>query len=575
MSQPPNPRTRGTGAWRGATILVTSLTLAGGAFALANATAMPSSPPAPSSVPSVLAPDLILFNGRISTLNARNATKDAIAISDGEVLATGSSSRILRLAGAGTEVINLKGKRVLPGIIEGHLHGMRTAYHCWTQTVRLDQVTSRDAALAAYETKADELEDGRWIWTTSGGWNINQLDDPTVFSFAELTAAAPTNPLWVTGSGFTGPRVNQATLDALDLEAGDPGVETDQDGNPTGLLTAPATTAANQAILGQLNQLGIEGEAQCLSDFIDEAVARGMTSWKDAGGNTAPWSSSGAISDGLHVEEPASWLHRTEGLDARIAYHQMSSYAGAARAMEDLRNAVGFLGDDKFKYLGPGEDTMASDPNYEEFVRLAARKRVSVETHVGGASGGSDLDLILDGFEAANEEFPIGQLNWQIAHPADLQPTDEQIARANALDVGFILTFSSVRNGAPGPRFHTVLQSGAKMCLASDAMNVAPWQPFQNLWYVTTGQTLLPGVEGVPAEERLTRMEALRAVTVNCAWTVDQEGELGQLVPGRLADLIVLDKDYFKVPDEDIRTLRSLLTVVDGEVVHASGPFAK
>lgn len=557
-------------AWRGATILISALVLVASAVFFAAATAERSNHPGQGAGgPSVLTPDLVLYNGRISTLDRRNSTVSALAINDGEIIATGGDQQVRNLTGPGTTVVDLRGQRVLPGLIDGHLHGMRTAYHCWTQTVRLDQVTSRDEALEAYADKADELDDGRWIWTTFGGWNLAQLDDPTVFTFEELSDAAPTNPLWVTGTGLTGPRVNQAALDALGLAPGDPGVQLDAEGNPTGLLTAPATTAANQAIIAQLDELGIEGEAQCLADFVDEAVSRGLTAWKDAGGNNFPWATTGAISDGLHVEEPAMWLYRTEGLKARIAYHQMSRYAGAAAAMEDLRNAVGFLGDDMFRYLGPGEDTMATDPDYADFATLAAQKRLSVETHVG------DLDAILDGFEAADTAYPIAELGWRISHPEDGKPTDEQLARAEELGAGFALTFSTVRNGAPGPRFRSVLEADVPLCLSSDAMNVAPWQPFQSLWYVTTGDTLIPGTDGVPEDQRLTRLEALRAMTSDCAWSIDQERSLGTLTPGALADLIVLDQDYFTVPDDRIRTLRPQLTVVDGKVAYAAGPFAR
>ena len=511
--------------------------------------------------------DLILYDGRISTVDRRNSTVEAIAIRDGEVIATGDDRRVRKLAARGTKLIDLNGRRVLPGLIDGHLHGMREGYHCWTQVVRLDLVTARATALEMYRRKAADLPDGKWIWTTAGGWNLGQLDDPRIFTFDELTAAAPRNPLWITGSGFLGPRVNQAALDRLGLSAGSPGVELGPDGRPTGRLTAPATALANASILAELDALGIEGEAECLEDFIAEANSRGMTAWKDAGGNTAPWGTTGAINDGLHVEEGAMHLYRTKGLNARIAYNAMSGYAGFPRQLEDTRNAVGFLGDDMFRYLGPGEDMMATDPDYQAFTRYAAAKRLSVETHVGV------LDSILAGFEAGNQVYPVGRLKWRIAHPENGEPSDQQLARANALGVGWALTFASVRNGATGPRFRTVMESGGHMCLASDAMNVAPWAPFQNLWYVTTGQTLLPGVQGVPPEQRLSRTEALRHATVECAWFLDQDGRLGSLQPGRHADLIVLSDDYFRVPDNAIKDIRSNLTIVDGRIVHAEGAF--
>jgi len=398
-----------------------------------------------------------------------------------------------------------------------------------------------------------------------------QLDNPTIFTFAELTAVAPHNPLWITASGFSGPRVNQAALDALGLTAQSPGVQVGADGKPTGLLTAPATAAANKAILDQLDALGIDEEAKCLGAFIAEANSRGLTAWKDAGGNTAPWSTIGAINEGLHSQEPAMQRYRSQGLNARIAYHDMANAYGAdplPREKALTENAVGFLGDDMFRYLGQGEDMMATQPSYNEYATYAAGKRLSVETHVGG------LDAILNGFEAANAVYPVGTLKWRIAHPEDGQPSDAQLDRAKALGIGWALTFSSVRNGGTGPRYRSTMQNSAHMCLASDAMNVAPWAPFQNLWYVTTGHTLLPGVPGVPENQRLSRAEALRHATVECAWFLDQDGRLGSLEPGKHADLIVLSDDYFTVPDDAIKDLRSNLTIVDGRIVHADGMFS-
>jgi predicted amidohydrolase YtcJ len=554
--------------WRAGTVLAATLAAIAFTAVLANAGRWWDGGSRPADLRQVGAPDLLLYNGKISTVDARDSVVQAIAIRDGEIVATGRSGRIRGLAKRGTQVVNLRGRRVLPGLIDGHLHGMRNSYHCFTQTVRLDLITERAAALAAYAAKADELADGRWIWTTAGGWNLNQLDDPRVFTFDELTAAAPRNPVWVTGSGFAGPRVNQAALDALGLSPGSPGVVLGPDGLPTGQLTAPATGLANAAILEQLDALGIEGEAGCLADFIRAANSRGLTAWKDAGGNTAPWGTTGAINAGLHVQEPTMHLYRSRGLDARIAYHDMSNYEGFPRVRSDTENAVGFLGDDMLRYLGPGEDTMATDADYADFTRYAAGKRLSVETHVG------EHDAILDGFEAGNEVYPVSELKWRIAHPEDGEPTDDQLARAARLGIGYALTFSTVRNGAPGPRFRSTMESGTRMCLASDAMNVAPWAPFQNLWYVTTGDTLIPGVPGVPEDQRLTRREALRHATVECAWFLDQDGRLGSLEPGKHADLIVLSDDYFKVPDDAIKDIRSRLTIVDGRIVHAAGEFA-
>lgn len=513
-------------------------------------------------------PDLVLYNGKISTVDANNSTVQAIAIRDGTIIATGGNGSVRALATKSTRVINLNGRRVLPGLIDSHLHGMRNAYHCFTQTVRLDLITSRTEALAAYAAKAASLSPGRWIWTTSGGWNLNQLDTPVIFTFNELSAAAPNNPVWIQGSGVTGTRVNQAALTALGLSAGSPGVVLDANGQPTGQINAPATTLANQAIIVQLDSLTLEQRAACLARYMREVNRRGMTAWKDAGGNQAPWGGSGEIGDRFNVREPTMHLYRSGGFTVRIAYHDMSNYQGFQQVLVDTRTRVGPLGDDMFRYMGPGEDTMATDTDYEDFTRYAASKRFSVETHVG------DLDAILTGFEAGNAVYPISQLIWMIAHPDNGQPNDTQLDRASALGIGYSLTFSSVRNGQAGPRFRSTMESGVRMCLASDAMNVSPYAPFQNLWYVTTGQTLLPGVPGVPVAQRLTREEALRHATVECAWFLGQEGRLGSLEVDNHADLIVLSDDYFAVPDNTIKDIRAVLTVVAGRIVYADAEYS-
>ena len=512
--------------------------------------------------------DLVLYDGKISTVDANNSTVEAIAIRDGTIIAKGGSREVRALATKSTRQINLNGRRVLPGLIDGHLHGMRNAYHCFTQTVRLDLVTSRTEALATYAAKAASLSPGRWIWTTSGGWNLNQLDTPAVFTFNELSAAAPNNPVWIQGSGVTGTRVNQAALTALGLSAGSPGVVLDANGQPTGQLEAPATTLANQAIIAQLDSLTLEQRAACLARFMREVNRRGMTAWKDAGGNQAPWGSGAAeIGDRFNVREPTMHLYRSGGFTVRIAYHDMSNYQGFQQVLLDTRTRVAPLGDDMFRYMGPGEDTMATDKDYSDYTRYAASKRFSVETHVG------DLDAILTGFEAGNAVYPISQLIWMIAHPDNGQPNDTQLDRASALGIGYHLTFSGVRNGQTGPRFRSTMESGVRMCLASDAMNVSPYAPFQNLWYVTTGQTLLPGVSGVPVAQRLTREEALRHATVECAWFLGQEGRLGSLEVGNHADLIVLTDDYFAVADNAIKDIRSVLTVVAGRIVYADAEY--
>src|SRR5919108_294844 len=422
-------------------------------------------------------PDLVLYNGKISTVDEDGSTVRAVAIRDGKILATGSSRRVRALARPSTIVVNLRGRRVLPGLIDGHLHGLRNGYHCFTQAVRLDNVTSRRDAIALYAAKAAELADGRWILTPTG-WTVRQLDEPGMLTLAELDAAAPDNPVWVQGFGFQGVQVNSAALEAAGLVAGMPGVVLDPAGEPTGQLTGPALEAAGAKVVQQLDALSIDEQAECLADFVRVVNALGLTAWKDPDGNQQPFNPQGSCSEfsvGLHGHQPVLELWRRNRLDARVAFHMMNNFGGLAQVLADTRNPLGFLGDDRLRYLGVGEVVFC---------------------------------------------------------PGNQPPPAEYLEISRHL----------ARN---------------QLSFASDAMNVAPFTPFVRLWYAVSGRTFDPEVPGVPPDQRLTRAEALRASTADCAWNLAQEDRLGSIEPGKHADLIVLSGDYFRVPTDEIRSLRS------------------
>jgi predicted amidohydrolase YtcJ len=531
------------------------------------------------------APDLVLYNGKISTVDERGSTVQAVAIRDGEIVATGRSERIRALARRSTKIVNLRGRRVLPGLIDGHLHGLRNGYHCFTQAVRLDNVTSRQRALALYEAKAAELVDDRWIFTTTG-WTTRQLDEPGMLTLQELDAAAPDNPVWVQSFvSFQGVQVNTRALEVTGLHSGMPGVVLDANGEPTGQLTGPAVAQAGAKIIEQLDALSIDQQARCLADFIDTANALGLTAWKDPEGNQQPFNTQGACSEfavGQHGHQPVIELWRRNRLTARVAFHLMNDFQGLDQVLADTRHVLGFLGDDRLRYLGVGEEVLCpgNQPpppdqadEYLEISKHLARNRLSFENH---ASRSETQVAILDAWEQANEVHPIADLHWTIAHPGEdnVGPTEETLARAARLGIGMTPSDGGSLGGGTNPPFRRILESGVRMCLASDAMNVAPFTPFVRLWYAVSGRTFDPAVPGVPADQRLTRAQALRASTAECAWNLDQEGRLGSIEPGKHADLIVLSDDYFRVPTDDIRDLRSLLTVVGGRVVHAEGPFA-
>jgi predicted amidohydrolase YtcJ len=224
--------------------------------------------------------------------------------------------------------------------------------------------------------------------------------------------------------------------------------------------------------------------------------------------------------------------------------------------------------------LCPGNQPPPDPAEYLEISKHLARNRLSFENH---ASASETQIAILDAWEQADDVYPIADLHWTIAHPGEdnVGPTSETLERAERLGIGMTPSDTGSLGRGTNPPFRRILESGVRLCLTSDAMNVSPFTPFARLWYAVSGQTYDPAVPGVPADQRLSRSQALRASTANCAWNLDQEGRLGSIEPGNHADLIVLSDDYFKVPTEEIRNLRSVLTVVGGRVVFADDEFAR
>ncbi|MDR0343273.1 MAG: amidohydrolase family protein [Nocardiopsaceae bacterium] len=541
--------------------------------------------PGTSAPPAIVtkndAPDVVILNGKISTVDASNSTVEALAIRDGEIIATGGSGPVKALAQHGTLVIDLHGRRVLPGLIDGHLHGLRNGHHCFTRSVRLDNVLSRAQALELYSAKGPALAKNTWIFTT-GGWTVNQLDKPGMFTISELREALPDNPVFISGSGASGVQVNSRALQVLGLGAGSPGVEVDSSGNPTGRLTGPAITAAGAAVLAQLNELSIDQQADCLADFIRSANSLGLTAWNDPEGNELPFDTGGSCTEfatGLHDHQPVIQLNRQGRLNARVTYHLMNNFSGLSQLLQDQRHAIGFMGDDMLRYLGIGEEVFCPgdqpppDPaQYQAIANFIAANRMSFENH---ASSDATQVAILNAWEKANDVQPLENLHWTIAHPGNdgVSPTDQTLARVKALGVGMTPGASGALGTGHYPRFRSMYDSGIRLSLGSDAMNVAPYPPFVDLWYVVSGNTLDPAVPGISPDQRLTREQALRAKTVNGAWNLDQEGRLGTLEVGKHADLIVLSDDYFTIPADDIRTITSLLTIVAGKIAHASGEY--
>jgi predicted amidohydrolase YtcJ len=320
----------------------------------------------------------------------------------------------------------------------------------------------------------------------------------------------------------------------------------------------------------------------CTRDFIHEMNRRGLTGWDDPGGNN-PYSSipgSEPVISGNNGYQAINELHRRGELNARVRFNLScfgapgSATIGLPCVRDYVTAAVGTIGDDLLRIGGIGEEVMNlqggiyPDPEYRQILELLASLRWPLQHH---ATAPSTQQAMVASWERVNAVYPITDLRWVMLHPGGgpENPNADVLARLRALGAGIVLTNSSIHaSDTDHPPYRRVYQSGTPSCSGTDALNVAPYPPFINAYYMFSGRGKL-GQPAVAADQTLTRLEALRMLTSECDWFLDLDGKVGVLAPGRYADLIVLSRDYFTVPAEEVMTLTSVLTMLGGRTVYS------
>lgn len=528
--------------------------------------------------------DMILTNGKIVTVDAQDAVRQAVAIADGKILAVGSNDEVRALAAAQSRIVDLGGRTVIPGLIDSHIHAIRAAQSFATEVSWID-AGSLDEALERIRVAAREAKPGAWI-VVAGGWTEEQFAERRRPTQAELAAAAPDHPVYVQ-LFYRWAMLSPLALQALkiaqdsDLPAGAK-LERDANGNPTGAITGsirefgalfaklPAPTEAEQ----------ITGTRK----FFRELNRLAVTGIVDPGGVGVTPESYRAL---LHV-----W--RARDLSLRVAYSLSALAPGhdELKTFADLTQLLppGF-GDDMLRFTGIGEivtwglynndhPTEAQKEQFYEVARWAAERGMLLRVHW---PHDSSVGGLLDIFERVDREFRIAPLRWIVDHLDDASVAS--LTRMKNLGVGWAfqdaMYFSGDRYAAAAgleaarraPPLATGLRMGVIMGAGTDAHRVMSYNPFVALRWMLDGKT----VGGTPlrsAEETPSRLQALRLYTLGSAWFAKDEARRGSLEPGKLADLAVLDQDYLTMPVAEIARLQSLLTMVGGRIVYAAGPFA-
>jgi predicted amidohydrolase YtcJ len=522
------------------------------------------------------APDVVLVNGKMVTLDPQSSVVEALAVDNGKVAAVGTSSDIRAMAGEETEIIDLQGRTVIPGLIDSHIHAIRAALSFATE-VNWIGTSSIPEAMDRISAKAAEVGPGEWI-IVAGGWTPQQFEEKRRPTQAELVEAAPDNPVYVQ-LFYSSVLLTPKGFEALGIAPGAdvPGggtIETGDDGQPTGWI--------NGGVVALFNQLPAPTFAEQVEGtklFFRELNRLGLTGFVDPGGF------------GMGPEKyPALFkVWRDGDLTIRVAYMMCSQDKGEefARYKEFTQYLPAQFGDDMLHANGLGERITYGmynneNPTEEEKQALyevalwAAKEGRSVSQHWHEDAA---VHHLLDVFERVNEEVPIADLHWTIIHLNNA--SEETLQRMKDLGVGWAMQDAMYFNGdeltaeeAPRtPPIVTAIEMGVNVGAGTDAHRVMSYNPFAALQWMLDGKTV-GGTATRREDEIPTREDALRLYTLGSAWVARDEAERGSLEVGKFADLAVLSSDYMEAPVEEIGDIESLLTMVGGKVVYAADPFA-
>jgi len=521
---------------------------------------------------------LVLTNGRIHTMNAANAVVTSATIRNGRVVSVGNTAPAS--TGAGTRVVDLRGRTVVPGLIEGHIHSISLANRPGYHTI-LENTTSIREVQEALAARRRDVPAGQWI-TSMGGWHPNQWAEHRHPTLKELDDAVPDRPVLLY-ERFTGPCVTNSMGKAFfdDLDAGE---KQHPDVLPIRVSATGVIAGAGQggnpsaSALFYLRRLqNFDDKKRSALDTMNYSASVGLTAHLDQVLFPTPGP--------LHPSQILSNLDQYRMYDAWIALHrekraiirlqmnflQNQNDPALPELKERLRNSFQFFGDDMLMTGSIGEwaAPLGSGAVWQEAQRLVAQAGWRNENSVQNLNG---LRQVVEAYEAVNKQYDITKLRWMVHHVPEVTP--ELLSRLQALGCGVQMgAFRWVTSNNPsvvvGPPFKTILNHGIQVGIHGDGVHIAPLNPWQHIYFATTGVNSFG--QKVNGDQQLTRDEALRLFTRGNSWFLRMEDRIGTIEAGKLADLAVLDRDYFAVPDADIKKIRSLLTVVDGRIVYNNG----
>jgi predicted amidohydrolase YtcJ len=538
------------------------------------------------------AADVILYRGLFTTLDRSNPTANAVAIKDGSFATVGDEREAMKLRGPSTKVIDLRGRRVLPGLIDNHLHIIRGGLN-FNMELRWDGVRSLADALAMLKKQVAITPPPQWVRVV-GGFTEHQFVEKRLPTIDELNTIAPDTPVFLLHL-YDRAILNGAALRAVGYTKRTPAppggeIVRDAKDNPTGLLLAKPNAAILYATLAKGPKLPFEYQVNSTRHFMRELNRLGLTGAIDAGGGFQNYPEDYAVIQKLADEGQ---------LTIRLAYNLFTQKPQGEK--DDFLNWTKISkykqGSDYFRHNGAGEMLVFSAADFEDFrvprpdmppqmeseledvVRILVQNKWPWRLH---GTYDETISRALDVYEKVHQDTPLDGLHWFFDHAETI--SDQSIDRIAALGGGIAVQHRMAYQGEyfverygrgaaeATPPVRKILERGVKVSAGTDATRVASYNPWVSLAWLITGRTI-GGLSLYPQSNCLDRETALRMWTENVTWFSNEEGKKGRIEVGQLADLVVPDRDFFACAESEIADITSDLTVVGGRIVYGAKDF--
>lgn len=535
----------------------------------------------------------ILYNGKVHTVDRDHPAAAAVAITDGKFVAVGDDKTIMQLANEDTVLIDLKQKTVIPGINDSHTHLIRGGLN-YNLELRWDGVPSLADALRMLKEQVDRTPSPQWVRVV-GGWNEFQFAERRMPTLAEINALSPDTPVFILHL-YDRAFLNRAALKAVGFTKNSPAppggqIEKDANGEPTGMIMATPNAMILYSTLAKGPKLGYEHQLNSTRHYMTEMNRFGITSVIDAGGGFQNFPDDYQIVDELNAKNQ---------LTVRIAYNLFTQHP--KQELEDFDNWTKtvklYQGDDMYRHNGAGEMLVFSAADFEDFVqprpdlpevmeeelervvRLLVENRWPFRLH---ATYNESITRFLNVFEKVNQDIPFNGLPWIFDHAETID--ERNMERVKALGGGIAIQsrmafqgeYFSEQYGLNAASKTVPIKKMLAMDIpvggGTDATRVSSYNPWVALYWLSSGKTV-GGLKIYDDDSKLDRKTALELYTRGSAWFSNEQHKKGSIKIGQLADLTVLDRDYFTVDEEEIKMIASDLTMVDGKIVYAKGEFS-